>query len=87
MPCGHGQFAVGHGQFAVDMVLVPLERGLCLSFRYPNHELRWPLIVNTLKEWGQWVEVIFGSVFSVTQIIGISNFRSLSFIVNILWLF
>ena len=29
----------------------------------------------------------FGSVFSVTQIIGISDFRSLSFIVNILWLF
>ena len=29
----------------------------------------------------------FGSVFSVTQIIVISNFRSLSFIVNILWLF
>ena len=29
----------------------------------------------------------FGSVFSISQIIGISNFRSLSLIVNILWLF
>ena len=29
----------------------------------------------------------FGSIFSITQIIGISNFKSLSFIVNILWLF
>ena len=29
----------------------------------------------------------FGSVFSVTQIIGVSNFRSVSFKVNILWLF
>ena len=29
----------------------------------------------------------FGSVFSITQIIHISNFRSLSLIVNILWLF
>ena len=29
----------------------------------------------------------FGSVFSITQIIHISNSRSLSLIVNILWLF
>ena len=29
----------------------------------------------------------FGSVFPITQIIYISNFRSLSLIVNILWLF
>ena len=29
----------------------------------------------------------FGSVFSITQIVCISNFRSLSLIVNILWLF
>ena len=28
-----------------------------------------------------------GSVFSITQIIGISNFRSLSLMVNILWPF
>ena len=29
----------------------------------------------------------FGSVFPMTQIIGISDFRSLSLKVNILWLF
>ena len=29
----------------------------------------------------------FGSVFSITQIICISNCRSLSLIVNIMWLF
>ena len=32
-----------------EICIVELQGVKCLSFRYPNHELRGPLIVNTLK--------------------------------------